>query len=272
MRGLLAKSVDQKRALKALDFVIAPGDHASFLIEKLEALLKVVRAIEHDIGADVKLGITGKRPQQQRKQFLLAAKKLEEASQLIEELKIPTERFVQDPDRIPRTKPVGLVEFRAEMANQMTLPLSRKYLLSHGVEVIQFNRDNVSAGPINTWNIAFAIAGKAEEIAPDILNRLAKALRDAERKIAANTKSGGPRHSQIQSVMLINIIAMWHKIHANKKIPSYNRGKTNFFCFCQEASGALGAANLCSEAHLRAAVESYKKKNLPETQAPTDRV
>ena len=258
MSRLLAETVKVARVKSALKDAGIKADLVGFVTERLNDLLNYIRRIELDIEADKAGHIAGKKPQDRRAQFLQLAAMLDKVSEELSVFKAPQRRYQENKD-FPRTKPLGMTEFRKAMANQLTQPLSAEFIGTFGGKPIQWDPANVSLGPINTWNRAFTIETFAESISVDLLHRLATALREAERDLAANTPRGGPRRSQIRDTLLINIVALWEEIHDGKKVASYNRGKTNFFIFCQVLSSALGGGNLCTEAHLRKAVEEYKR-------------
>ena len=257
-------SVNKRLVKGALNFVRAPGEHTQFVTERLEELLKYIRAIERDIDAVKAKDITGTRPRDRREQFVKLASKLEDVAEELAVLRRPTLRYKEDPE-FPRTRPVGLTEFRTAVSNWLTQPLSSGYIGTFGVEPFEWDRKNVSLGPINTRNRASAIEEFAEEISTDLIRRLAAALRDAERAVFANTPKGGRRHAKIRDALLVNVVAIWQEIHGHKRKATYNRGTTRFFNFCLEICKAIDAGNLCTPAHLREAVRAYTKQNLPKT-------
>ncbi len=264
MSRLLAMSVNKPMLKEALALVSAPGDHTQCVTNKLEDLLRYVRSIEEDIEADKAADIAGTRPQDRRKQFVKLASKLEDIAEELAVLRGPALRYKEDPE-FPRTRPVGLTEFRTAVSNWLTQPLSSGYIGTFGIEPFEWDRNNVSLGPINTRNRASAIEEFAEEISTDLIHRLASALRDAERELKTNTPKGGHRHGKIQDTLLLNVVAIWQQIHGNKEEASYNRGPTIFFTFCVQICKAVGGGNLCTEAHLRKAVRNYNNQNLPTT-------
>ena len=257
MSRLLAITVDEKLVKLALKNARAKDDLVGFVTDRLNELLKYVRRIELDIEAQKAGHIAGKKPQDRREQFRQLATDLSNISEKLSIFNAPQLRYHEKKD-FPRTRPIGLSEYRKAMANQLTQPLSTEFIGTFGGTPIQWDPNNVSLGPVNTFNRAFVIEAFAENIVLDLLNRLATGLLEAERDLAANTPMGGPRNSQIRDTLLINIVALWEDIHGGTKTASYNRGKTKLFTLCQELCSAVGGGNLCTEAHLRKAVEAYK--------------
>ena len=257
MSRLLKDTVDENLVKLALTNARVNDDLVGFVTDRLNELLKLIRRIELDIEAKKADHIAGINANDRRKIFRQLAAKLDNISEELSVFKAPQLRYQANKD-FPRTRPIGLSEFREAMANQLTQPLSTEFIGTFGGTPIQWNPNNVFLGPINTFNRAFCIANFAENIVLDLLNRLATGLREAERDLAAHTPKGGPRHSKIRDTLLINVVALWEDIHSGTKTASYNRGKTKFFNFCQELCSAVGGGNLCTEAHLRKAVEDYQ--------------
>ena len=258
MSRLLAMSVNKPMLKEALALVSAPGDYTQFVTARLEGLLRYVRSIEADIEAGKAANIAGTRPQDRRKQFVKLASKLEDIVEELAVFRAPTLRYKEDPE-FPRTSPVGLTEFRTAVSYWLTQPLSAEYIGTFGARPFEWDRNDVSLDPIRTRNRAIIIGEFAEEISTDLIQRLASALRDAELQLKTNTPKGGHRYGKIQDALLTNVVVIWQQIHGNKGKASYNRGPTRFFTFCVGICKAVGAGNLCTEAHLRKAVGNYNK-------------
>ena len=267
MSRLLATTVDENLVKLALKNARVNDDLVGFVTDRLNELLKYIRRIELDIEAKKANHIAGMKPQDRREMFLQLAAKLDHISEELSIFKAPQLRYQADKD-FPRTRPIGLSEFRKAMANQLTQPLSTEFVGTFGSTPIQWDPNNVSLGPIKTLNRASGIEDFAENIVLDLLRRLATGLLEAERDLAANTPKGGPRHSQIRDTLLINVVALWEDIHGGTQTATYNRGTTKLFTFCQGICSAVGGGNLCTEAHLRKAVEDYQilkpTKNPPQ--------
>jgi hypothetical protein len=203
MSRLLKDTVDEKLVNLALKNARVREDLVGFVTNRLNELLKYIRRIELDIEAKKAVHIAGVKPQDRREMFLQLAAKLDHISDELSVFRAPQIRYQGDKD-LPRTRPIGLSEFREAMANQLTQPLSTEFIGTFGCTPIQWSPNNVSLGPVNTFNRAFSIANFAENIVLDLLNRLATGLREAERDLAANTPKGGPRHSEIRDTWIFS--------------------------------------------------------------------
>ncbi len=264
MSRLLASSVNKTLVREALKYLRSQGEHEIFIIQRLEDLLQYVRSIEQDLEADKSQHIAGKRPQDRRKQFAQLAAQLDGIVDDLQVFRRPKIRYRQDRES-PPTRPIGMNELRRSVSRQFTQPLSAEYIGIFGIRPFEWDRTDVSLGPLNVRNRAFAIEAVAEDIIVDMLHRSAVALREAEHELAKNTPKGGPRDSKIRDTLLINVVAVWHEIDGRGKKASYNRGSTKFFKFCLQLCKAIGAGNLCTETHLRDAVKNYNGINLPKT-------
>jgi len=259
MSRLVAKSINQVLLKEAIKYLKSQGDHESYIALRLHELLKYIRTIEQDIEADKSQHIAGKRPQARRIQFAQLATQLDSIAEELSVFLAPKIRYKKDRE-FPPTRPIGVHELRRSIANHFTETLSAEFMGSFGINPMEFNKNIVSLGPINTRNRAFAIEAVAEDVIVDLLHRSAAALREAEQELANNTPKGGPRGSKIRDVLLMNIVAIWHEIDGRGGKVSYSRGSTKFFNFCVQVCKAVGAGNLCTETHLRDAVKNYNEK------------
>ncbi len=156
MSHLLATTVDEKLVKLALKNARVRENLVGFVTDRLNELLKLIRRIELDIEAKKANHIAGIKPQDRREMFLQLAAKLDHISDELSVFKAPQLRYQANKD-FPRTGPIGLSEFREAMGNQLTQPLSTKFIGTFGCTPIQWNPNNVSLGQVNTFNRAFAI-------------------------------------------------------------------------------------------------------------------
>jgi len=264
MSPLPSKTINRKNIQAALDFVTAPGNHSELIINRLNELLRYVWRIAEDIEANKVEQIAGLRPQARRKQLLALSKKLKSVANEFQVFQSPKARAKAEPN-FPPTAPVGLYQLRKAAAEQFADVLNPEFIGEFGAKPIVWHRRNKSDADINYQNRLFCIEDTAEDIIPELLNRLSIALENAERDLALSTPSGGPRPTRIRRIILLNVVAMWQDIHGNKKPASYNRGQTKLFNFCAEICRSIQFGGECTEAHLRQAVKSYNAINLPKT-------
>jgi hypothetical protein len=261
MSRLLARSVDEKYIKQALTFVKAPEDQLPIMKARCFELLRYVRVIEADIEAGKARHIAGLRPQDRREQFKRWAKQLATIAEELTVFQKPIERFMRDREFYP-THPVGRDEFRQAFAQTFANVLHKDYFKRFGVEPAEWLSKDNSTAKINFDNRAFTIEECAEQIVPEILDLAAGALRQAEKSLAKNTPAGGPRQSVIRNIVLVNAVALWRDIQTSEVKLCYSRGETKFFKFCRAICMALGAGYLCTEDHLRFAVQKFNRRNL----------
>lgn len=262
MSRLVARTVNKKQVETTLRKLKLPAEHSNYIVEKMEIILKCIQKIERDIEADKVNDLNGLRPQARREQMLKIARSFDLSKKNLNVFRGPTLRHHEMPE-FPRTRPVGLAEFRKAMSSKFSDVLSAEFIGKFGLKPLQWS-PNSKNYHLNEENRSATIELIAEEIIYNLLGRLADAMRDAEKQLARNTPKGGPRPSKIRDFILINIVAIWRDISGSEKKISYNRGQTRFFEFCNGICIAIGAGNLCTEAHLRAAVAQYKiLNNLP---------
>jgi hypothetical protein len=267
MSGKLPTVVDGKLLQEALPHIQRDGDFGPKVHKRMVALLKVLQTIAEDQEAEAARHFAGVVPRDRREQFESLARKLDEVTKQLNKLAAPGRRFSADRD-IPPTRPTGLPEFRSAMADRLTGALSAEYVGSFGFEPMRCDTRDAPLEHKNTWNRAFAVNHIAEHIVPDLLDRIAAGLRDAESKIAANTPDGGPRVWKIREALLINLIALWQEIHQHENPCTYGGGDTKLFRFCKALSRSIGLGNLCTTTHLRKAATGFNSLAFQETPAP----
>lgn len=269
MSGKLYESPDRELVKEALGYIRASGDHEATVINWLNDLLVVLKALSLDQETEKAKHYSGITPKERREQLAGIVCRLKEITDTLEVFKAPMLRHEADRSA-PPTRPIGLVEFRRAMANRLTMALSADYISRFGVTPIQWNPTNASLGPINTSNRAAAIETAAESIVVDLLSQIALGIGEAKTDIARNTPAGGPRKSKIRELLLLNLVVLWERIHRRNTVATYNGGQTKFFHFCRVLSRSIGAGGLCTETHLTEAVKTYNAKTFPETQPSTD--
>jgi hypothetical protein len=268
MIGTLSQNVDHKFVKHALGYIRASGDHEKTVIDRLEALRSHLQRVSADLETSKAKHYAGPTPAEKREQLGKIAKELKGIAGTLEFLEAPQRRYKSD-RKTPPTRPTGLTEFRHAMADQLTEVISADYLRRFAVEPLQWDPTNVSLGPINTYNRAFAIALGAEFIVADLLNEIALGMESAARKIAENTKLGR-RDSPIGETLLLNLVALWEETHQRKTPSTYSGGETKFFKFCNALSRSIGLGSLCTKTTLAAAVQEYNEKFFPGTTPKND--
>lgn len=262
MSRLISRTVDKKMITKIiLDFGFSKS-HVEKVITRLEELLKCIQTIEKDIEADKVKDTKGRRPQDRREMLLKLAKQLESIKSEMNIFREPNLRYQENP-QFPRTRPIGLSEFRQAFSLEFTPVLSLEYISQFGVYPVQWNGKSINARS-NEQRRTEAINSIAENIFENILTKLSLVIHETEKLIAKHTPKGGRRPSIIEDTLLLNVVAIAHEMFGPTKKLSYNRGETKFFKFCQGLCQTLDAGNLCTETSLRTAVVEYKKyQNLP---------
>jgi len=259
MSGKLNTDADRTIVKEALSYIKGSGHQEEMVVDFLNELIHVLHSIFDDQEVDIAKHYAGISPSQRREQLNGVVRKLEEAARGLEVFGAPMLRYKKD-RTVPPTRPLGLSEYRSAMANTLTMALSVDYIKSFGVDPMQWDPNNVSMGPINTFNRAFAIEETAERIVVDLLNMLANGIRETEKQIAKNTPAGGPRETKVRNILLLNLVALWVRINDGKLPLNYSGGETKFFNFCSTLSRAIGAGTLCTATHLAIAVKTYNAK------------
>lgn len=262
MSRLISRTVDKKMITEIISDFDLPKKHVQFVVERLEGLLEYIQLIEKDIEADKVKDTKGRRPQDRREMLSRIAGQLDDIKSEMDVFREPNLRYWANP-QFPRTRPIGLSEFREAFSLEFTSVLSLEYISKFGMDPVQWNYKSTHSRS-NDQARAEAINWIAENIFENILKKLSLVLRETEMLIAKHTPKGGRRASIIEDMLLVNVVAIAHEIFGPTKKLSYNRGETKFFKFCQGLCRAVDAGNLCTETYLRIAVADYKKReNLP---------
>ena len=259
MSGKLNANVDRTIVKEALSYIRGFDEREEMVMDFLKELLLVLHAVSEDQEVEGAKHYAGVSRAKRREQLRGVIRKIEEVTDTLEFFRAPMLRYEKD-GQVPPTRPIGLSELRDEMVNQLTAVISNDYIERFGTKPIQYDKNDVSLGPINTRNRAFAIATSAEDILIDLLNLIAIVIRETEKQIAGNTPAGGPRVSKIREILLLNLVALWVQINDGKLSPNYSGGRTKFFNFCSTLSRAIGVRALCTETHLATAVKIFNEK------------
>ncbi len=254
----LSNTINPEAIRDALQYIKRPGSFEEKITERMTELLKSAKATAFDIEMDKAQHYAGLRPQDRRDQFNRMAGDIDGVAEELKVFQAPLFRYAKDRDT-PPVRPTGLSALRRSLGDNLNGTLSVDYINTFGIQPFQFDRQNVSLGPINTRNRAEAISASGEEILIDLLKQISGSLRAAERLIAEHTKSG-PREWPFRHRVLVNLVVIWQEIHEDSGELSYGGGKSAFFEFCLALCRAMDAGELCTPTHLQTAVEYYNNE------------